>query len=233
MSDGAVREDLRRLLAEVPFTDPDLGPVLHEFVRRAGVRDALELGTGHGASACWLAGAGARVTTIDRSAPSGPAAGELLARTGLAAQVRVVRARRSYTWELMRLIDERTAGDACRPAFDLCLVDGEHTWDTDGLAFFLVEKLLLPGGWVVFDDLDWTFATSPSLRDSELVRGLPEEERRTPQVERVFRLLVRQHPAFGGLRVHGKHGWARKAGPGAAGPDLVDEVYAAVRQAPC
>src|SRR5258707_1117285 len=76
---------------------------------------------------------------------------ELLARLGLAGFVDVVHARRSYTWELMRLIESRVVEGRCRPFFDLCFVDGAHTWDTDGLAFFLVEKLLRPGGWVVFD----------------------------------------------------------------------------------
>jgi predicted O-methyltransferase YrrM len=227
---------LRRVLGEVPFSDATFGEVLHRFVRAAGVRSALELGTGHGGSTCWLAaglasGGGGRVTTIDRAARSQPA--ELLARTGLAAHVDIVHARRSYTWELMRLVAERTAGDACRPAFDFCFIDGEHTWDADGLAFFLVEKLLRPGGWVVFDDLDWTFATSPSLGSSELVRSLPDDERTTPQVGLVFSLLVRQHPAFGAFRVRDGRGWARKAGPGGPGVELVDQVYADVRDGRC
>ena len=29
-----------------------------------------------------------------------------------------------------------------------------------GFAFFLVDRLLAPGGWMVFDDMDWTFASS-------------------------------------------------------------------------
>jgi predicted O-methyltransferase YrrM len=229
-------EVLRRELDGVPFTDPDLGQVLYRFVRAAGVRGVLELGTGHGGSTSWLAaalaaGVGGRVTTIDRAARPEPA--ELLARLRLDGFVDIVHARGSYTWELMRLIESRVVEGGCRPLFDLCFVDGAHTWDTDGLAFFLVEKLLRPGGWVVFDDLDWTFATSPSLRDSELVRSLPDEERTTPQVGRVFTLLVRQHPGFGEFLERNGRGWARKAGPDGVGADVVDQAHVAVRDGGC
>jgi predicted O-methyltransferase YrrM len=226
-------ELLRRELDGVPFTDPDLGQVLYRFVCAAGVRSVLELGTGHGGSTSWLAaalaaGRGGRLTTIDRVARPEPA--ELLARIGLAGYVDIVHARRSYTWGLMRLIEGRVVEGRCQPLFDLCFVDGEHTWDTDGLAFFLVEKLLRPGGWMVFDDLEWTFATSPTLRDSELARSLPEDERTTPQVGRVFTLLVRQHPGFGEFRVRNGRGWARKAGRHGVGAHVVDQAHAAVRE---
>jgi predicted O-methyltransferase YrrM len=221
-------ELVRREVDGVPFTDPDFGHLLYRFVRSADVRSVLELGTGYGGSTAWLAAGvadrGGRVTTIDRAGRREPA--ELLARLGLAACVDVVHAPRSYTWELMRLVESRTIDGACRPVYDLCFIDGAHTWDADGFAFFLVDKLLAPGGWLVFDDLEWTFATSPSLRDSELTRSLPEDERTTPQVGRVFTLLVRQHPGYGEFRVRNERGWARKAGGDGAGAGVVDQVYA-------
>lgn len=215
----------------MPFTDADFGHVLYRFVRSSRVRSVLELGTGHGGSTAWLAaglaGQGGRLTTIDRAGRREP--GDLLARLGLAGSVDIVHARRSYTWELMRLVERRTTGGRCHPLFDLCFIDGEHTWDADGFAFFLVDKLLAPGGWLVFDDLEWTFATSPSLKDSELTRSLPEDERTTPQVGRVFTLLVRQHPGYDEFRVRNGRGWARKAGGNGASGDVVDEVHADTR----
>ncbi|MGL5809687.1 MAG: hypothetical protein ACRCYQ_07075, partial [Nocardioides sp.] len=74
--------------------------------------------------------------------------------------------------------------------FDFAFIDGAHSWFVDGLAFFLVDKLLKPGAWVLFDDLDWTYATSPTLSQTELVRSMPEDERNTPQIGKVFELLV-------------------------------------------
>ncbi|TMC01342.1 MAG: class I SAM-dependent methyltransferase, partial [Chloroflexi bacterium] len=154
------------------------------------------------------------VTTIDRR--TGPDVRPLLARAGLDRFVDAIRAEHSYTWELMRLIEAHTVGGRCRPPFDLCFVDGAHSWDTDGFAFFLVEKLLRPGGWIVFDDLDWAYANATDLAppDAELAALMSGEARSTTQVSRVFELLVRQHPAMDVVRVYGRRGWARKTGSG-------------------
>ena len=32
----------------------------------------------------------------------------------------------------------------------------ELNWDTDGPSLFLVDRLLRPGGWIVFDDIEWS-----------------------------------------------------------------------------
>ena len=48
----------------------------------------------------------------------------------------------------------------------------------------------------MFDDLDWTYADSPTLRSTEAVSNMPEEERTTSQVRRVYELLVKPHPAY-------------------------------------
>ncbi|MGL5811605.1 MAG: hypothetical protein ACRCYQ_16820, partial [Nocardioides sp.] len=66
------------------------------------------------------------------------------------------------------------------------------------------------GAWVLFDDLDWTYATSPTLSQTELVRSMPEDERNTPQIGKVFELLVKQHSGYGEFCSDGAWGWARK-----------------------
>ena len=40
-------------------------------------------------------------------------------------------------------------------------LDGSHNFDIDGLAVVLAEKLLRPGGWLLLDDLDWTYEQNP------------------------------------------------------------------------
>jgi predicted O-methyltransferase YrrM len=217
-----------------PEHDPVFGHALGQFVRHIGAREVLELGTAHGGSACWLAtgvrlnGAGT-LTTMDRD--TAPEVEQLLKSAGVDDVTRVVRTPRSYTWELMRLIKANTVGDRCNPQFDFCFVDGAHNWDTDGFAFFLVEKLLQPGGWLVFDDLDWTYETTVSLApvDAEVASLMSPEERSTPQIRDVFELLVRQHPGFDIVRQFPVHGWARKAGPQDATDAcrLIDELEAA------
>lgn len=208
-----------------PEHDPIFSRALGQFVRHIGAREVLELGTGHGGSACWLAtglrlNGGGTLTTIDRD--TAPPIAQLLKSAGVADMTRVVRASRSYTLELMRLIQANTTDHRCSPQFDFCFVDGAHNWDTDGFAFFLVEKLLRPGGWLVFDDLDWTYETCLSLApvDAEVARVMSPEERSTPQIGDVFELLVRQHPGFDVVRGFRVHGWARKSGP----QDCTDEI---------
>lgn len=217
-----------------PEHDPIFSRALGQFVRHVGAREVLELGTGHGGSACWLAtglrlNGGGTLTTIDRD--TAPAVAPLLESAGVADVTRVVRTPRSYTAELMSLIQANTNGDRCNPQFDLCFVDGAHNWDTDGFAFFLVEKLLRPGGWLVFDDLDWSYATSLHLSpvDAEVASLMSAEEQSARQVRDVFELLVRQHPGFDVVRQFRFHGWARKSGPqdSTSASRLIDELEAA------
>lgn len=225
-------EDAAAALEGIPHMPPTEGRIVHEFVRRAGVRDVLELGFAHGVSSCYIAaalqenGAGRLVTIDTRDALARrPSITDLLAKLGLASIVEPVFADTSYNWELMKRIERRTTDARCEPEFDLVFVDGAHAWEPDGLAFFLAEKLLRPGGWVLFDDLEWTYASSPTLRDQPWVRAMPEDQRTTAQVRKVFDLLVRTHPAFEDAEVRGNWGWARKKG-GAPQPGILADVYA-------
>jgi predicted O-methyltransferase YrrM len=218
-------DDVARLVDGIPNTTPSQGRRLYDFVCEHRARQILELGFAHGVSTCYLAaavgtlGSGHVFTLDDRSAlRRRPTIHELLECTGLTPLVTPVFARTTYTWELANLIERQSVNGRCAPLFDFCFIDGAHSWQVDGLAFFLVEKLLKPGGWILFDDLGWTFETSPTLRRSRRVRSMPHDERTTAQVGRVFDLLVRQHPGFGEIRVEGSWGWARKAPGLASGP---------------
>jgi Methyltransferase domain len=147
-------------------------------------------------SACYIAaslkdnGSG-QLTTIDLDSARerDPHIEELLHAAGLLDWVHPIYTPTSYTWELMRTLERQRQGEWL---FDFAFIDGAHSWFVDGLAFFLVDKLLKPGAWILFDDLDWTYATSPTLRETDFVRSIPEDERTTPQIGKVFDLLVRQ-----------------------------------------
>ena len=225
-------ESAAAVLKDIPHTRPHRGRVLYDFVRESGARDILELGFAHGVSACYFAaaldeiGAGSVLTIDNQSAKQRvPSISTLLEQMKLGRFVRPIFADTSYTWELMKLIEERTTDGVCRPHFDLCFIDGAHLWEVDGFSFFLVEKLLKPGGWILFDDLYWTFAEG--MKGTEAARLCPEDQGTTAQVERVFSLLVHQHPGFENAVIHDGWGWARKKSIGAAPPtDFVDAVYA-------
>jgi hypothetical protein len=77
----------------------------------------------------------------------------------------------------------------------------------------MVDKLMKEGGWLIFDDYDWTYAAYDAHGDADGVdiNELAQDERTQPHVEAIFRLLVVQHPNYGEFRVDGNTwAWARK-----------------------
>jgi predicted O-methyltransferase YrrM len=200
---------------------PEQGRIVYDHVRATRPAEVLELGTAHGVGAAYLAaalednGAG-RLTTVDfAGAAYDPSPEAVLARAGVAARVEVVREFSSYTWWLKEQVQARSdrAGNV-EPLYDFVYLDGAKHWTIDGLAVVLAEKLLRPGGWLLMDDLDWTYAQDPGREatDGIVHRELSEPERTQPHLRAVFDLIVAQHPAFTDVRVQDEWwGWARKA----------------------
>ena len=203
--------DVHALVDGIPHMTKDQGRTVHDFLLRKGSTRVLELGFAHGVSTCVFAAAmeetGGHVTTIDRVSAQHrqPNIYELLERTGLADRVTVVLEETSYTWALMRFLEQKPM-----PRFDFVYIDGAHSWDVDGFAFYLVDQLLEPGGWILFDDLNWCLAGSPTMSALPEVLALPEIQQRTRQVRKVFKLLVRRHPDYERFRDADNWGWARK-----------------------
>jgi predicted O-methyltransferase YrrM len=209
-------EQVAAAVAGVPFMSPEQGRVIHDHVVSAGARDVLELGTAHGVGAAYLASGGARVTTVDfAGAAYQPSPEATLARAGVADRVTIVREYSSYTWWLKEQVAARSdANGNVEPAYDFIYLDGAKNWTIDGLAVVLAEKLLRPGGWLLLDDLDWTYAQDPGREatDGIVHRELSEPERTQPHLRAVFDLIVAQHPSFTELKVQDEWwGWARKA----------------------
>jgi predicted O-methyltransferase YrrM len=226
-------EDIEKIVGHVPFMPASDGKILYEFILASGRKHILELGFAHGTSTCYMAaaldeaGEGDIVTIDNFSARSiEPTLFSLLDNTKLERYVKPLFSGTSYTWELKNLIEQQTRSNSTIPLFDFCFIDGAHAWEPDGLAFFLVETLLAPGGWILFDDLDWTYAQSEGLRDTELVHAMPHDYKTTPQIERVFSLLVMQHPSFENFRREGRWGWAqKKAITPSRSAEILDRIY--------
>ena len=203
--------DVHALVDGVPHMTAKQARTVYDFLVENGSTRVLELGFAHGVSTCIFAAAmeetGGHVTTIDRVSARDrePNIWELLERTGLTGRVTVVFEDTSYTWALMRYLEQTPM-----PRFDFVYVDGAHLWDVDGFAFSLVDQLLEPGGWILFDDLDWSLARSPSMSQLPQVRALPKIQQQTSQVRKVFELLVMRHPGYGDFRDGDNWGWARK-----------------------
>ncbi len=208
---ATVRERVRG----IPWMSPQQGERIYRHLRETRPDLVLELGSGNGVSTAYMAAAldandHGRLVTLDR-AGSGFTPADLLSRIGLIGRVDVLSPPdSSYTWYLKEQIEANSdAAGNCSPIYDFCYLDGAHNLTIDGLAVFLVEKLLKPGGWLLLDDLEWSHAASPSQTDEPF--PLSEAERREPNMRAVFDLLVRQHPHFTQFIVEdGNWAWAQK-----------------------
>lgn len=210
-------DNVRKKFADLQYMRRDEAGLLRDWITENRASDVLEIGFYHGKSSAYLAailedlGRGHLVTIDKENARNRtPNIEQVLSALGLSHRVTPVYAERSYTWELARLIQATP-----RPAFDLCYFDGGHTWDATGFGFLLVDLLLRPGGWIIFDDLEWTIENAMSGRAKIPAhwRRCSAEERATPAVQMVFDLLV---PHLGYTKMQtvngGQWGVAQKPG---------------------
>lgn len=215
-------------LVGIPYMTADQGRLVTDFICTHQLRRCLELGFAHGSGTAYLAHAvrplGGRVTAVDLEAARQrqPDIYTTLRQAQVdPAEVELYFEPSSYTWRMMKFLEAGRAG-----TFDFVYLDGAHNWQVDGLAFYLSEKLLRPGGWILFDDLNWTFE-SPSLQKFDWVQRMSPEERRTPQVRKIWELLVQSNPAFDQLLEQDDWGFARKAAT-AHQPQVIYRHYPAV-----
>jgi predicted O-methyltransferase YrrM len=210
-------DDVAEAMREQPWgVTRDQGRQLYEFVLREKPEKILELGCGIGTSACYMSAALAKlgrgkITSIDRN----PDLPEWIDRTfakvpaALRQHHELILSETSYNDELMWLIEGQTRDGVCQPLYDFCFLDGAHTWEADACAFFLAEKLLKPGKWLLLDDLTWTLAGSGEAQ-KHMKSPVPLRLQKTQQVMQVLKFCVAQHPSFDSLSIEGDWGWARK-----------------------
>lgn len=198
---------VKQVVEDLPYMTLKKAQVMQDFIHKHNISSILELGFYHGVSTCYMAAAleeidQGSIVSIDLESAQKrqPNIEGLLEQCGYLDAVEFYYEPVSYNWRLMKLIEEQTK------TFDLCYVDGGHDWYNTGLAFFLVDKLLRPGGWMIFDDLDWTM----EHLDAKWALRKPEEERITPQVRKVWELLVKPHPHYGNCFEQGNWGYAQK-----------------------
>jgi predicted O-methyltransferase YrrM len=192
---------------------------IYNCVLNSGARACLELGTGLGGTTCVIAAAldelgGGRVTTVDMLVREPIGVDVLAQHTGLTQYIEVISDPVGYNWHLGEMINRQTGKGTCAPCLDFCFLDGAHEWGPDALATFLVAKLLRPGSWLVLDDLDFKLrGCQPGWKT--VFADRTDRELDAFQVDRVFNLVLRQHPDFGEFTVSdgGRTGWARKKSP--------------------
>lgn len=209
-------DEVTERFGDVRYMGEAQAAFLRDFIVRHDLCDLLEIGFYQGKSSSYLAailedrGGEGHLTTIDRESAreKSPGIEELLAALGLGHRVTPLWAQRSYTWELGRMVR-----DGKRAVFDFCYFDGGHTWDLTGFGFVLVDMLLKPGGWIIFDDLDWTIEKSIAKREGResAYAKFSEDELQARNVRLVFETIV-PHLGYGSLSEEPRFHWgiARK-----------------------
>ena len=216
-------ETVKSHVAGVPYILDEMASDLYFFIMKEQPFECLELGFGHGASSCYIAGAldelgRGKLTSVDLFSGlewQTPSIEELLEKTDLAHRVEIHREQTGYTWFLKKQIEKQTFNNQCSPIYDFCFIDGAKHWTTDAAAFFLVDKLMKPGGWIVFDDLRWKFQRKVNEGKTKLdgisLSNMGIKELTQPHIELVFKLLVMQHPDYSHFRIKDEWwAWAKK-----------------------
>jgi hypothetical protein len=106
---------------------------------------------------------------------------------------------------MMKFLEAGRAG-----TFDFVFFDGAHSWFVDGLAFFLAD-MLLPGRMHSLRRSQLDFHDDMPASERAMVDRMPDEERRTDQVRKVWDLLVKPNPNYDHFQERGNWGYARKA----------------------
>ncbi len=206
----------------LPHTHRKRGRSLYQHIIRNRPEALLELGTARGGSAVFIAAAlqangTGHLTSVDslRWQRTDPSPHEVLEKAGLRDWVTLDANYSTYTWFLKTEIEKHLdASGAVEPVYDFIFLDGAKNWTTDGLAVILAERLLRPGGWLLLDDLGWTYGKAGRRSQHYDIRleQLSDEELEQPHLRAIFDLLIRSNPAFDRFRIQDDWwGWARKA----------------------
>ncbi|GAB3680703.1 class I SAM-dependent methyltransferase [Salinisphaera aquimarina] len=218
--------DAARELAGIPHISRHSARVLYDFLLTEKPVDCLELGFAHGAGSGYIAAAldelgRGHLTSVDieLSRDFEPTIEHTLDRLGLPDRVSIQREINSYNWFLKKTIEAQTRDGQCTPCYDFVFIDGSKNWTIDGMAFFLADKLLRPGGWILFDDYNWRYADAVAkgkdASDGVSARELSPDQVEEPNVAAIFHLLVSQHPDYSNFRVQDQSwAWAQKVATG-------------------
>ncbi|MGH1479068.1 MAG: class I SAM-dependent methyltransferase [Geminicoccales bacterium] len=188
--------------------------ILDRFLKEHRLTNCLELGFFHGKSSAFFAAilrdmSEGHLTTIDQkhSVDRSPNIHQVLGTLDLTSWVTPIFEPRSFNWRLMRMLEQQP-----RPVFDFCYIDAAHTWNDTGFGFFLVDKVLKPGGWILFDDLtfDYQRLIEPGKKPPDYLARMTAEERGTQQVLKVWDLLVKDHPGYDEFIQDDRWAFARK-----------------------
>ncbi|MCD8477774.1 MAG: class I SAM-dependent methyltransferase, partial [Sulfurospirillum sp.] len=205
-------KDVENIVGKVPYINKSNADFIYNFIIENKIQNILELGIAHGTATCYMAAAlneigKGRITAVDLQSVAEhfkPSCEEQLKKCNLEKYVEIHRMKTGYNWFLHNEIKESTTDNKCQEKYDLCIIDGPKNWIIDSSAFFLVDKLLKKGGYIIFDDYSWTYEDANNRRESTdgiQHDSLSNEELKIPHIKEIFDLLLKQHPNYSNFKV--------------------------------
>ncbi len=199
---------------DVPYMDRQRAEILRDIITENNVHDVIEIGFYQGKSSAYIGSIledqnAGHLSTIDLATARkhSPNIEDILDQSGLSHRVTPFFAKRSYTWELQRLINANP-----RPQFDLCYFDGGHTWDSTGFGVLLIDMLLRPGGLLLLDDMDWAIGTSRYYENNPKLANRYDPDEAASQSVRLVWDSILPHLGYEHVREYPEYqyGLARK-----------------------
>ncbi|ONG54002.1 hypothetical protein BKE38_11035 [Pseudoroseomonas deserti] len=105
----------------------------------------------------------------------------------------------SCNWALAQMLLTRRAAGGEVPLFDFVFLDGAHAFHHGAPATLILKELLKPGGVILFDDYDWSFAISPTMNPAvfpAILEAYSEEQIKTPHVRLICDLFMDGDPEY-------------------------------------
>jgi|APAra7269096613_1048513.scaffolds.fasta_scaffold01359_14 predicted O-methyltransferase YrrM len=103
----------------------------------------------------------------------------------------------SYNWSLAPLLLDIKSRKA--KAFDFVFLKGEHNFPTDGLAVALCIRMLKSGGYILIDDLNWTYDSSRTMhpaKNLQVSQRFTTKQTATQQLRLVCELFLDDSQMF-------------------------------------
>ena len=105
----------------------------------------------------------------------------------------------SYAWTLASMVlSMRNAGQSTE-AFDFVYLDGAHSYQYDAPSCVILKEMIKPGGYLVFDDMYWSFMKSPVMNPTkkpDIKNHYSDEQLEQPHIEMVVKLFMETDARF-------------------------------------
>lgn len=102
----------------------------------------------------------------------------------------------SYAWTLGKIYLENLKTDKTPTLWDAVYLDGAHTFPVDAPATYCLKEMVKIGGFIVFDDMQWSLLTSPTCNTPEMRERFTDEQMAARHVEMVVKMFMRSDNRF-------------------------------------